>query len=186
MSGIMKRPNLFRMEMGFQGQTLVQAFDGKTAWEIVPFMGDPTAHPMPEDQAKQLIREADFDGPFVDYKSKGHKIEFVGKEEVEGTETLKLKVTTKDGDVFYSFFDPEYYLELKRITKQKNRRTGTEMEAEIYFSDFKEVAGLMMPHALKIKGTGPGEMNVAITQIEVNVDVDDSLFQMPKPEANKK
>ncbi len=181
-----KRPNNIRMDIGFQGQNMVSAYDGKTAWQIVPFMGDPKPHPMPEDQAKQMIREADFDGPLVDYKEKGHKVEFVGKAEVEGTEALKLKVTLKDGDVFYAFLDPEYYVELKRVTTQKNRQTGMDVEVQTFFSDYKEVAGVMIPHALRIKGTGPGEVNFTVEKVEVNVDLDDALFAMPAEATSEK
>ncbi|MFQ5640190.1 MAG: outer membrane lipoprotein carrier protein LolA [bacterium] len=177
-----KRPHFVRMDIRFQGQAMVQAYDGENAWHIIPFMGDPTPQPMPEDQAKQLIHDSDLDGPFVDYKAKGHKIEFVGKEDVEGTETYKLKVTLKDGDTFTSFLDSEYYLELKRIVKQKDRRSGNEIEAETFMSDFKEVNGVMMPHAVKIKGSGPGTINFIVDSMEVNVEMDESVFKMPAEE----
>lgn len=175
----MKRPHFVRMDIGFQGQNMVQAYDGENAWGIVPFMGDPSPQPLPEEQAKQLRQDADFDGPLVDYKSKGHEIQLVGKEDLEGTDTYKLKIILKDGDVLYLFLDAEYYLELKRISKQKDRRSGNEIEVETYFSDFKEVNGVMMPHALQIAGAGPGGINIAINAVEANVDIDDSTFKMP-------
>src|SRR5580692_5527120 len=34
-----KRPNLLRLEMTFQGKKIVQAFDGVTAWTINPMTG---------------------------------------------------------------------------------------------------------------------------------------------------
>ena len=42
-----KRPNLQRMEINIQGQELIQAYDGVTAWWINPFMGSKDAQPMP-------------------------------------------------------------------------------------------------------------------------------------------
>ena len=40
----------------------------------------------------------------MDYKAKGSKIELVGKDDMEGTEVYKLKLTTKDGKEKTMFF----------------------------------------------------------------------------------
>ena len=37
--------------------------------------------------------QADIDGPLVDWKSKGHKVEYLGTEDMDGTQAHKLKVT---------------------------------------------------------------------------------------------
>src|SRR5579862_4451550 len=37
----LKRPGKMRLEMTIQGKTMVQAYDGKTAWMIMPFLGSP-------------------------------------------------------------------------------------------------------------------------------------------------
>lgn len=174
-----KRPNLVRLDISLQGQNMVQAYDGKTAWQIMPFMGNPDPQPMPEFQAKQMVREADFDGPIVDYKKKGNKVELVGKEDLEGSEVYKLKVTLKDGDVFYSFIDTEYFLELKRVMKAKGPG-GNEIEVATYMSDYKPVAGMMMPHSIKIENPAQGAIEITFSEVETNIDIDDSFFQMPK------
>ena len=49
----------------------------------------------------------------MDYKAKGHTVELVGKEKVEGTDAYKLKVTLKNGDVRYIYLDAETYLEIR-------------------------------------------------------------------------
>src|SRR5689334_17961475 len=40
----LKRPEKMRLEMTIQGKTMVQAYDGKTAWMIMPFVGSPDPH----------------------------------------------------------------------------------------------------------------------------------------------
>jgi hypothetical protein len=45
---------------------------------------------------KGILGDADFDGPLVNYKEKGNKVEFIGMDEVEGTDTYKL-VTMANG-----------------------------------------------------------------------------------------
>jgi len=91
------RPKNQRVEFTFQGMTGVQAFDGKSgsSWSIMPFMGKKDPEVMPAEESKMMAEEADFDGILVDWKDKGHKIESLGKEQVEGADCYKVKVTLK-------------------------------------------------------------------------------------------
>lgn len=173
-----KRPNLVRHNILIQGQEMVQAFDGETAWWIFPFMGDPTPQVMPEEQGKPMSEESDFDGHLVNYKEKGHQIELIGKEDMEGTEVFKLKCTLKSGSVQYYYLDSEYFIEIKTSTKQKMQ--GVEQEIHTYLSDYKEVDGLMMPHAIEQKVAGNTTVQITITKTETNVEIEDDFFKMPE------
>lgn len=173
-----KRPNSTRLEFTFQGMTGMQVYDGKTAWMSMPFMGRKEPEPMPPDQAKDFAEQADFDGPLMDYKQKGHTIELVGKEQVEGADTYKLKVTLKDGAVRHYYLDAETYLEIKVEAKRTIR--GTEVEGESYFGDYKEVGGMMMAHSIESGAKGsPQRQKLTIETVELNPEIDDSLFAMP-------
>src|SRR5215218_997950 len=88
-----KRPGAVRTEMTLQGMTIVQAFDGKEGWKISPFQGRKDPEKMSADDTKSLIEEAELDGPLVDWKEKGSTIEYLGTEDVDGTQAHKLKVT---------------------------------------------------------------------------------------------
>ena len=46
---------------------------------------------------KESVDQYDTQGSLVDYKAKGHSVEYLGKEDVEGTEAHKLKLTHKSG-----------------------------------------------------------------------------------------
>lgn len=178
-----KRPNMFRVEAEIQGMTMVQAFDGETGWAIMPFMGKPDPEPMAEDQLKQIKDQADFiDGPLVNYKDKGHEIELVGVEDVEGTEAYKLKITKANGDIIYSYLDTEYFLEFKQETTQEIQ--GNEMSLSINIGDYKEVGDIVMSHSVEVLFEGaPAGQNVTIESIELNADIDTERFTMPpKPE----
>jgi len=59
-----------------------------------------------EEDSKNAKDDADFDGSLVDYKAKGHTVELVGKESVEGADTFKLKVTKKNGNIEYTTSTP--------------------------------------------------------------------------------
>ena len=50
----------------------------------MPFTGKKDPELMSADEAKEIEEMADIDGPLVDYKSKGHQVELLGKEKIEG------------------------------------------------------------------------------------------------------
>jgi hypothetical protein len=94
-----KRDHKFRMDLSFQGMTMVQACDGTTGWSINPFSGKKDAEKMTAEELKEAIENSEFEGKLFNYKEKGSKVELMGKEDMEGSEAYKIKVTTKDGDV---------------------------------------------------------------------------------------
>src|SRR5713226_6597237 len=100
-----KRPNKLRQEFVFQGMTGVNAYDGKTGWKIEPWQGKKDPEALSEEEMKQIVEDADFDEALVNYRQKGNKVEFVGLEQVEGTDAFKLKVTLASGDVRYYYMD---------------------------------------------------------------------------------
>ena len=175
-----KRPNKLRSEVTLQGMKLVQAFDGKTAWMIMPFAGKTDAEKMPAEQAKRMEEQADFDGPFVNGKDKGYQLELMGKKTIEGTEGYQIKVTNKFGEVTYYDLDAEYFL----VFKEEGTRTirGQKIEFESSVGDYKEVNGLLFPFSVesKVKGSQQGQ-SVTFDKVKLNVDLDDSQFVMPPP-----
>jgi outer membrane lipoprotein-sorting protein len=176
-----KRPDMLRMEFTFQGITGVQAFDGETAWMLMPFMGQTEPEVMAPDMATQVKEDADIDGPLVDWEAKGHQIEFIGKDEAEGAEAYKIKLTLKNGDVTYYYMDAEYFLVI--TTEGKRTIQGNEMEFTTVLSDYKEVGGLMIPHSVEVRGQGPMGQTILIEQIELNSEIDDGIFAMPAGES---
>jgi outer membrane lipoprotein-sorting protein len=151
---------------------------------VMPFMGKTEPEAMSADDVKQAEDQADMDGILVDYKEKGHQIEYVGKEDVEGTPAHKLKVTKKNGDVVNVYIDAESYMEIKDAGKVKVR--GQEIEGQTLFGDFKKVDGIVYPFSIEQKAAGgPGGMMITISKIEINPTLDASRFAMPaaKPAA---
>lgn len=173
------RPSKLRTEFTFQGMTGIQAYDGKAGWAVMPFMGKKDPEPMSADDLKQAEDQADIDGPLVDYKEKGHQVEYLGTSEIEGTPAHKLKVTKKNGDVVTIYLDADSYLEIKAEGKTKVQ--GQEIEGETTFGDYKEVGGLVVAHSIqsKMKGAqGPGQ-TITFEKIELNPELPASRFEMP-------
>jgi outer membrane lipoprotein-sorting protein len=175
-----KRPMKTRATLTVQGMDNIQAYDGESAWALMPIQGKTSAEPVSGDDLKDLLQQADLDGELVNYKAKGHTVELMGKEPVQGTDTWKLKVTLKDGDVQYQYIDAEHFLPIKmEITRTLN---GTPSKREIFIGDYKDEGGVMTPHsietAIPVQGTTVTQ-KVTVQKVEVNVPIDDARFKMP-------
>jgi len=180
-----RRPNSVRIEFTVQGMTAVMAYDGKSGWMLMPFGGKKDPEPMGEDDLREAQEQSDIDGEFVDYKEKGNKVEYVGKEPVEGTDAYKLKVTLKTGTVNYFYLDADSYLVIKEESKRTVR--GVERESETTFGDYKKVEGLIFPHSIEAGAKGQSQkQKITIEKIEINPVIDESRFKMPEAKKTDK
>ncbi|HEX8189508.1 MAG TPA: hypothetical protein VF586_14225 [Pyrinomonadaceae bacterium] len=173
-----RRPNLVRQEFFIQGMVGVTAYDGKTGWKIEPWNGKKDAEALSEEEMKSIVEDSDLDGPLVNYRAKGVKVEYVGTDEVEGTDAYKLKVTLANGDVRFYYMDTDYFVPIKIDTKRMIR--GAEREYETVLGDYKEVGGWYLPFSVEqgVKGS-PNRSKVTYEKIEANVALDDARFARP-------
>jgi outer membrane lipoprotein-sorting protein len=180
-----KKPNKMRMESTLMEKTIVVAHDGKKAWMINPMMGSEDPQELPEDRSKEITQQADSLFPLVDYKEKGHQLEYLGKEDMEGTEVYKLKMTRTDDRVLYFYLDTETGIELKTSFYTKSR--DKEILVETLMGDYKEVDGIMIPFSMEVKYPGMQQtQKLVFTSYKQNIMLEDSFFQMPPKKAPQK
>jgi len=179
-----KRPARIRMEFSMQGMTAIQAYDGTVGWSVMPFLGKTEPEEMPEDQLKDIKVQADFDGLLVNYKKKGHAIELVGEEDVDGTSAFKLKVTKANGDVVNLYLDQEHCIEFRSDTKRMVQ--GNEIEIVTHYKDYKKIDGLLFAHLMEMSFQGnPAGQVITLNTIELGVDLADDRFTMPAKKTGK-
>src|SRR5450432_897823 len=180
-----RRPGKVREEFLIQGLVQIQAYDGKTGWQVSPFGGRKDAELLSADDLKGLVIDADLDGPLVDYQEKGHKAELVGHDSVEGTDCYKIKLTLKNGDLRYYFLDADSFLEIK-MENQSNIR-GAIQFTENFYGDYEQVDGLFIAFAYENGEKGnPVHTKYTVEKVEVNVPLDDTLFAMPVTKSETK
>jgi hypothetical protein len=173
-----ERPDLIRQTFSLQGMTQVQAYDGTTGWQIQPFGGKKTPELMGEDDLRDLQLDADFDGPLVDYQEKGSTAEFLGHDVVDGDDALRLKITLKNGDIIYSYLDPDTFIEIRREIQQFIR--GSMRERVVGYGSYKPVNGVMYPFSISQGSkSNPEEQTVTMLKIEANVQIDPADFALP-------
>jgi outer membrane lipoprotein-sorting protein len=172
-----KRPNLMRLEITFQGRKIVQAFDGVTAWTINPML---TSEPEQSSEADTRAAQESSDfigGNLVDYKSKGNTVELVDKEDVDGVAVYKLKITKKSGSVEYDYLDAKSFLPVK--TEGKRMQLGQEILYESKIANYKPVEGVLMPFNLTQLVNGRLAMEITVEKMDANIPVDAAVFKMP-------
>jgi hypothetical protein len=173
-----KRPGEVRTEFTLQGMTAVQAYDGKEGWRISPFQGRKDPEKISADDAKPLIEDAEIDGPLVDWRAKESTLEYLGREDVDGTSAYKIKVVRKNGDVNFVYLDPDHFLEI-RILSQRIRH-GAQEEVETDVGDYEKIGGVFIPFSIEEGRKGdPDKQKTVIEKAEANVPVDDAIFHFP-------
>jgi hypothetical protein len=154
-----KRPSRLRLEFRFEGGRAVQAYDGQ--------------------RAKSMAQQTDIEGPLAHYAAKGHRVELVGRVEVDGEDAWKLRVTREDGDVEYHYLDARSYLPVLVAVERSVR--GTSIRSETRLSDYRKIgAGYLWPFLLESGASGRAErQRMKLQDVEVDPVIDDARFAMP-------
>jgi hypothetical protein len=174
------RPDSVRIEATLQGLTVIQAYDGTQGWKVNPFQGRKDPEKMSADDAKDLSEEAaDFTGALVDWKAKGYKLDYLGTEDVDGTDAHKLRVTRPNGDITYVFLDPEYFLEIRTINRRIQH--GVPKETVTDYGDYEQVNGvyLAFSQASGPNGSSNRSNKLQFDKAEANPALDGALFRFP-------
>jgi hypothetical protein len=173
-----QRPSLIRQSFSLQGMTAVQAYDGSTGWQIQPFGGKKDPQLMGEDDLRDLLLDADFEGPLVNYTEKGSTVEFLGHDTVDGDDALRLKITLKNGDIIYDYLDPDTFIEIRRDIQQFIR--GSVRERVVSLGSYKPVDGVMFPFSItQGPKSHPDDQTTTVIKMEANVTIDPADFMLP-------
>ena len=159
-----------RQDITAMGMHGFEMLTDKEGWSYMPFQGMQKPEPKTADEVKVSQSDLDIAGPLVDYAAKGHKVELVGKEDVDGTECYKIKAILAGGKELTFFIDPASSMIIR--TKEKRKMNGQEVELQTDLSDYKEVEGVKMPYSITQQfGT------VLISSIKVNQTIPESVFK---------
>jgi hypothetical protein len=166
-----KQPNRYYTELQSEGKTLIEAYNGKSAWheaengEISTFLGP---------QALQLEAAAQYYNARLQALSK-QKIgaAFKGHAQVRGRDALQVELTYPTGIVWDVYFDPQSHL----IVEEKATIAGS--PREIYYDDYRGVSGLKVPYKIELQD-GNQAYSVSVTRVAVNETVGERVFDFPK------
>ena len=172
-------PARYRLEVPIQGQKMIQVYDDGEAWLVAPWTGTLAPKDITGDQLKQMEKQSDITGELYNWKEKGSKVELLGKEDLEGSDVYKIKLTDKNGDETIYYIDAENYVILK--TENTITMRGEPIKTESSLSDYKPVEeGIIMAYSHTDSYNGQVVNTLTIDTVMLNPEVDLSIFKKPE------
>jgi len=173
------RPGRIRTEFAVQGTTGVYVWDGSSGWQVSPLDGRFAPEPLSAEAAALSAEQADFEGPLVDWKAKGHKLALVGSAALPGGKAYELAVTLKSGVVRKVFVDAASGLIVKTSSTRKVR--GHDTSLEVTYGDYRETGGVRFARTIEIGVRDrPQRLRIVVENLELNPPLDASRFAAPR------
>ena len=165
-----KLPNRYYSELLVGDKSLIEAYNGKSAWhqnaagELGTLVGP---------EGMQLEAAAQFyNSHLLNPKKTKIALAVVGHAQVRGKDSLQLEITTATGVKRQVFFDPDTHLIVKEMA------TVGGVEEEILYDDYRAIDGVKLPHKIELhRGSDKYEINV--TRAAINGTVGERVFDFP-------
>jgi hypothetical protein len=166
-----KLPNRYYSELVTGGKSLIEAYNGKSAWrqnaagEIGTLTG-------PEGFQLEAAGQY-YNSRLVNPKKNKLAVSFAGHAQVRGKDALEIEVSTATGVKREVFFDPQTHL----IVEEKARVAGSDQE--IFYDDYRNVEGVKIPYQIELRRGGEA-YPIRVTRAVVNGVVGERVFDFPK------
>ncbi len=172
-----KEPNMFRQDIEVMGMLITNAFDGEVGWMVNPQTG--ASEEIPEERQAESRRGALSYGNAVLLYPEKHDVTYklIGEETVDDVKCIVLEQAFTDGHAVTMYIDAGTYL-VHKSKQMATGQTGSEVETEVTFSDYKKVDGLTSPHLVTILQDGEEFAVMMVSEIKFNSGLEDSLFKM--------
>ena len=166
-----KLPNRYYSELVVGDKSLVEAYNGKSAWhqdatgEIGTLVGT---------EGTQLEAAGQYyNSRLVNAKKNKLGVALVGHAQVRGKDALQIEVTTPAGLKRQVFFDPQTHLILKEAAMIGG------VDEQILYDDYRTVDQLKLPYKIELH-RGNDAYDIAVTRAAVNGTVGERVFDFPK------
>jgi len=166
-----KLPNRYYSELVIGDQTLIESFNGKSAWhqnsngEISTLVGP---------EGLQLEAAARYyNSHLLNPKKNKLVITYIGAAQVRGKAASQLEVATPSGVKWQVFFDAQSHL----IVKESAQVGG--INQEILYDDYRAENGVQLPHKIELH-RGADTYAIDVTRAAVNEPVGERVFDFPR------
>lgn len=169
----------------FNGIEIKTIFDGIDQWTNNPTMKWKKSDEATSEKIKGTV--GDFPDPFLDYGSKGYRIELLGKAVVEGRECYKIKLLRnplmingkyEENTTLY-YFDTREFLPV--MTESQFDMGKDKMNNQYKMSNYQEIDGILFPLTITSITTGQGQVfsQTIKNKIKVNPAISEDIFVVP-------
>jgi zinc protease len=168
-----KAPNKYAMELKI-GEMVAQrqAFNGTTGFSTSMQTG---TKDLEGEMLEQIKRQATMNAE-LKLEELGFKTVLLGMEVGKEASYYVLEHTGPDGNKVKEYYDTISGLKFKTSSKVNNPDLGGEINTVNTYADYKDVQGILYPHAGSISG-GPQSVDFKVVSIEVNTKLGDGLFE---------
>jgi len=170
----MKNPNKLKSVTSFNGQDIIQVFDGEKGYMVNPMAGSTEPVEMTAEQVRQADRNNMFNNYMVNYLKEG-KLTLEGEEDVNGKPAFKVKAALEETGTATMFIDKSSYLIVKTVANLN--QGGMDVIVESFPSDYTETNGILVPMKTTTSASGM-EIVTTFTKVEVDVPIEDSVFRI--------
>lgn len=170
----MKNPNKIKTVTSMGGQEIISVFDGVKGYITNPMTGANKPVEMSPEQVKQTINNNILQNYIKNYFKKG-QLTLVGEDNVNGRPAFKLKAMLDGVNSSLLYIDKVSYQLIKTSTSAS--QGGVPMTIDSYMTDFKDNNGVILPMKTTSSASGM-EFVILFEKVEVNIPMDDSIFQV--------
>lgn len=164
-----------RMEMLIKGKINTTVVTTTGGWTLFPLQKQKKPVDADEKTAKEGAEELDLTGDLFEYKTKGNRAVLLGKETKGGKENYKIRLTRKSGTTVTFLIDANTFLPSQRIIDKSIAGKTVEM-VETFGNYKKNLDGYLYPSTCHY---APMDYNLYYSAYEVNVPVEETLFDKP-------
>lgn len=165
-----KLPNRYYLELLIGEQTVMEAYNGKSAWRR-DASGEPRTLVGPEGLQMEAAAQY-YNTRLVNAKKSKMALASAPHAEVRGKEALQLELTTATGIKRQVFFDPETYLIVREAA------TVGGIAEEVFYLDYQVVDGVKLPRKMELH-RGSNKFDIAVTRAVINGPIGERVFDFP-------
>jgi hypothetical protein len=155
-------------------------YNGKIAWRD-GMMG---IQEVEGEEANQIKQSVDIN-PFLMMAERGAKAEKLADEKIEDADYTIVQLTPKDRPPVKFFLDKETGLVKRSTLKQKSPQFG-EVEVVVDLTGYEKFGPVTLPTKNSVSLGDALKIDTTYTETKVDGKVDESIFEMPKADAEAK
>jgi len=181
-----RAPNLSASEMTLTALdkklgSAVSYFDGNAGGEIVSFA---PAETYTGKRLADIKAAADF-YDVLDWKKNYPTITFKRIDKVNGEDVYVIERRNEKGTPITDYISTKSFFVLRRDSIIANETSGLELPNTEWFSDYRNVDGVMVPFKQVSNNIANGDIVLHVIDVKFNVEIPDNVFRKPATLSNK-
>ncbi len=165
-----KLPNRYYSELVVGGKSLIESYNGKSAWRE-DASGNPVT--MFSQDSVEMQAEAQIaNSRLLNLKTNKLAVVLVGHAQVSGQDALQVELTTATGVKREFFFNPQTHL----LVKESGPLGG--VNEEVFYSEYRPESGIQIAHKIELH-RGSDTYAIEVTSAKVNGPIGERVFDLP-------